>query len=654
MSPTVPLLMRQARLAALMWLTLLRRGSAAVPKAGGGGYAMAFDGLDGTTISLQWLSSPATQATVEYWIKLTDSHVSQQPLLAYSSYRVDGRDGLGGAPYENANELLAVHAPGFARFFRATISHDFQISAPYDLYERSRAGNWTHVAIVWSADPANGTFNAVTNATDQIAYYVNGELLTSTTACAYLACDMGMAIQPGGVLHLGQEADRPWGDFEELQALTAVVDELRVWNTVRTAAQIAANYRLGIDTASDPDASDLNLYWRFDTAGLVQGASAVDSGSKANDGLVGGMVTTENQLQYSTGRVSQRPTAPNQLPSTSGVVGMGPVVVAVTDGANTVSLNAFDADGDALTTTITSLPSSGALATTAGATLGSGDTVTDGSAAQSKDLIYNPTSYSGWTGDTFTYSVTDGTNTATGTVTLVRYSIPSPADRSYTFVEDELAYAVLAKPYITSVSKQTANLGVVVTSLPTRGTLYQACFTTAQSLYSSLCTAGSNTLVPITAIGTRLSDDRGVVMFQSAPNEFKLGSEYTNFKYKLVDIEDSALESAEATVTIQLDPVNDAPRSTALTVTSITPVIPVRELHYESPVLAPAIKLTLSAVDDDDDPSNAWTFMQSFAPHHFAKITTFPRAGTLHQTQPDGSLGALLDAGITSVPIVNA
>ena len=209
--------MRQARLAALMWLTLLRRGSAAVPKAGGGGYAMAFDGLDGTTISLQWLSSPATQATVEYWIKLTDSHVSQQPLLAYSSYRVDGRDGLGGAPYENANELLAVHAPGFARFFRATISHDFQISAPYDLYERSRAGNWTHVAIVWSADPANGTFNAVTNATDQIAYYVNGELLTSTTACAYLACDMGMAIQPGGVLHLGQEADRPWGDFEELQ-----------------------------------------------------------------------------------------------------------------------------------------------------------------------------------------------------------------------------------------------------------------------------------------------------------------------------------------------------------------------------------------------------------------------------------------------------
>ena len=106
---------------------------------------------------------------------------------------------------------------------------------------------------------------------------------------ADLACDFGKGLQAGGVIHMGQEADKPWGDFEELQSFTGLVDELRVWSVVRSDAQIKASYAKGIDVSSDPDAGSLAFYWRFDTAGLVQGSSALDSSGNGLNGIVGGM-----------------------------------------------------------------------------------------------------------------------------------------------------------------------------------------------------------------------------------------------------------------------------------------------------------------------------------------------------------------------------
>jgi len=40
-----------------------------------------------------------------------------------------------------------------------------------------------------------------------------------------------------GVLALGQEPDSPWGDFDKFQAVNGVIDEFRVWNTVRTPGE---------------------------------------------------------------------------------------------------------------------------------------------------------------------------------------------------------------------------------------------------------------------------------------------------------------------------------------------------------------------------------------------------------------------------------
>ena len=39
-------------------------------KAGGAGYAYSFDGLEGTTISMQWAHNPISQLTIEYWMNI--------------------------------------------------------------------------------------------------------------------------------------------------------------------------------------------------------------------------------------------------------------------------------------------------------------------------------------------------------------------------------------------------------------------------------------------------------------------------------------------------------------------------------------------------------------------------------------------------------
>ena len=285
-----------------------------------------------------------------------------------------------------------------------------------------------------------------------------------------------MGLQAGGVIHMGQEADKPWGDFEELQAFTGLVDELRVWSVVRTDAQIAAAYAKGIDVSTDPHADSLAFYWRFDTEGLEQGSSALDSSGNGLSGIVGGMATTENQLQYSTGRARQRPVAPRQLPSTAGFVGEGPVVVPVVAGHNLVALSSSDPDGDNLVTYIRSVPSGGTLVDYDGNALTTDSTVADAGRSSSKRVYYTPARNSSGTAftDSFTFGVSDGGSEVQAAVQLIAYLMPSPSSKSYTFSEDKLSYMVLGKPYVASQTKQSGMLEVVVTSLPARGTLYQA------------------------------------------------------------------------------------------------------------------------------------------------------------------------------------
>lgn len=199
-----------------------------------------------------------------------------------------------------------------------------------------------------------------------------------------------------------------------------------------------------------------------------------------------------------------------RLPSTAPVVGNGPVVSIIVEGNNIVTLGSLDPEDDDLTTRIVSAPASGTLTDAAGNVLTGGSTVHDAERRQNKRVWYIPSTYDSWTGDTFTYDVSDGGPPVSASVMLERFEIPRPSNRSMVVLEDELAYQILGAPYITSKNKTTANLRVRITKLPARGTLHQACFAEgSDNTYTSLCSAGSGTPENITAVGTMLTNSRG-------------------------------------------------------------------------------------------------------------------------------------------------
>lgn len=185
--------------------------------------------------------------------------------------------------------------------------------------------------------------------------------------------------------------------------------------------------------------------------------------------------------------------------------------------------------------------------------------------------------------------------------------------------------------------------------------------------YPAICTATStDERTPINATGTELTDDRGIVQFMPASDEFDAAGAFANFSYKFVDRDDATLESAEATVTITISAVNDAPVGAA-----------------QSASVSGTTIFSLGATDADEDAGNNATHDPSFAhptraepalsypaatarlerkidssplvgsPHAFAKITSFARAGTLHQVGSNGALGEQLDATVENVPIVS-
>jgi hypothetical protein len=218
------------RLFCVAVLTSLPACRAGACRAGGAGYAMSFDGFVGQTIALSWRGTQASMLSVEYWVNILDDHLSQQPVFAYSVYAVAGRS----APYSNANEMAINHAPDYTRMFRASSSIDLSQATPY-----AQAGAWKHVAVVWTADPTRSP-------NGQIAAYIDGRLEYNTTVCAFQQCDMGRPLQPDGIVHLGQEADRPCAAAHDERALCSTLSplELTLWpHSPRACPQTATLMR---------------------------------------------------------------------------------------------------------------------------------------------------------------------------------------------------------------------------------------------------------------------------------------------------------------------------------------------------------------------------------------------------------------------------
>ncbi|KAL1499713.1 hypothetical protein AB1Y20_012400, partial [Prymnesium parvum] len=363
-----------------MLLCSMLHAASALPgtcRAGGAGYAYGFDGMDGNVLSMQWKDNELSQLTVEYWLHMLDPQQSQMAAFAYSVFDSGGRYGEGGLPYENANELVLIHAQEYTRLFRASSLQDHPHAARLD-----GESAWVHVALTWAADPADSPHG-------QSALFINGTKVANQTLCAVGACGMGLRLQPNGIVHLGQEADRAWGDFDEFQALTGVIDELRVWHTIRTDEEIASSHRSTL-----VNASGLNFYWQFDES--AEAESVRDASGNGRSALVGRLATSKNLMTYITGTAPRAPTRPTRLPSTAPVVGEAPVVSLVLDGPNQLSLGSSDAEGDDLWTSIVRPPAHGTLSHAAGVLL-PGAAVVDTERRQNKRVWYTPSDFSSWT-----------------------------------------------------------------------------------------------------------------------------------------------------------------------------------------------------------------------------------------------------------------
>ncbi|HBJ36030.1 MAG TPA: hypothetical protein DDZ51_15035, partial [Planctomycetaceae bacterium] len=147
------------------------------------------------------------------------------------SYAVPGRD----------NELiLNLKSSGQLQF---GLDGNSQLTA--NSYTELFNGNLHHIAVTW--DQSSGA----------LAFYINGDLVESFTGY-----QVGTVIEGGGLLAFGNDQDSVGGGFSPDQEFSGTLYDFRVWNEVRSEAEIALNYQHKFDSGSLP--SGLVANWQMD------------------------------------------------------------------------------------------------------------------------------------------------------------------------------------------------------------------------------------------------------------------------------------------------------------------------------------------------------------------------------------------------------
>jgi hypothetical protein len=308
------------------------------------GLAMTFNGTSSTISVPSSASLNITNAiTIEAWVKAN--------ALATENGIAGTWDDLAGA---NRSYLLWI-ANGSLRF---DISHtgadSASASAPFPT-----DGLWHHVA---------GAFDGAS-----VTLYLDGTAAAATASPGVIATN-ARPFYIGRTDSGGNSSDYFNGE----------IDEVRVWNIARTPTQVATDRNkrlLGTETR-------LAGYWSFDLYdGQTLNWNAMDETANGNDGTLAGTVP------------------PVRIASTASIDGAPISLLWQTGG--TLTLAGVDADNDALTATVTTLPASGQLYQTPdGATWGAAITTANTPVTNAnKQVIYSPNNRGS---ESFTYVVNDG------------------------------------------------------------------------------------------------------------------------------------------------------------------------------------------------------------------------------------------------------
>ncbi len=130
-------------------------------------------------------------------------------------------------------------------------------------YSELLDGETHHVAVSW--DNSNG----------DVHFYIDGKYAESITGLA-----SGHALVSGGTLSIGNEQDGPDSGYGVGQAFHGTLYDVRVWNEVRSEAEISLNYQQKFDSGNVP--SGLVANWQMEFNGSNEVVDIVSESTTPN------------------------------------------------------------------------------------------------------------------------------------------------------------------------------------------------------------------------------------------------------------------------------------------------------------------------------------------------------------------------------------
>jgi len=195
-----------------------------------------------------------SELTIEMTFVAADT--GSQTLFVYST---PGQDSLALELDQNGNLLFEVNEVDF-------------VSTAID-YNSAKDGQIHSLSVSW--DSAHGTVNI----------YLDGELVESTDG---YQTNETVAANASNSLTIGQETDSPSGNYDSTQTFRGILYDFRVWDDVRSQAEVQLNYQQKIDPNNLPD--NLIANWQMEE---LTGLS--------NDTLIDIVAMKELTLGHATG-----------------------------------------------------------------------------------------------------------------------------------------------------------------------------------------------------------------------------------------------------------------------------------------------------------------------------------------------------------------
>ncbi|KAI8824548.1 7 transmembrane sweet-taste receptor of 3 GCPR-domain-containing protein [Fimicolochytrium jonesii] len=412
------------------------------------------DGVSYGQIVTQW---PPSTFTIEFWAKTNFfPFVSQNPhyfsLAVLHSFNFEGVDDGADDDYINVQN-------GYASLLSNTAGAILSATNWTDL----RLGEWQHMAL--TLDVTTGVAH----------FYLNGDLEYSdenTETQDYL---VGANLTSTVALVLGQDQDAFYGSFQDLKAFVGVMDEVRIWNVVRTQEEIQA---------------DMHHVLPGSTAGLFAkwGMDILESDSKtilnevdatANPLVLGGQNAFADVVECPAGRIGVSDNVecnrrPSWIPSDAPLTGSRRVRAFIPSASlSSVKLpGSSDVPNAQITTSIQSLQT---CSTAAGWSiyLDSVTPAVDGSVIPgNSDTIWVSSTAAVDASCTFTYQISDGTSAPTSaTVTLI---VAKSLTARNVHVDVVAGAANIFIPLTARPFAQGPFKGAIVQTLPIRGSIYRA------------------------------------------------------------------------------------------------------------------------------------------------------------------------------------